>query len=286
MTKRAIFTADDFGLDGAVNEAVEYTHRDGVLTSASLMVTAPAAADAIARAKRLPGLAVGLHLVLVLGEPALPKDEAAALLGRDGSFADSPAEAGVRYFFSPAARRTLAREIRAQFEAFRQTGLPLDHVDGHTHLHIHPTIFALLLEIGREYGMKAMRVPYENPAASARAAGKERLTRTAISSAFAPWARSMRKRLDRAGVVSNDAQFGFHDTGRMTEELVLKQLEELEPDTVTEFYFHPATRKSDILRRQMPDYLNVEEFEALGSPRVREAMKRLDITPVAFRDLS
>ena len=286
MTKRAIFTADDFGLDGAVNEAVEYTHRDGVLTSASLMVTAPAAADAIARAKRLPGLAVGLHLVLVLGEPALPKDEAAALLGRDGSFADSPAEAGVRYFFSPAARRTLAREIRAQFEAFRQTGLPLDHVDGHTHLHIHPTIFTLLLEIGREHGMKAMRVPYENPAASARAAGKERLIRTAISSAFAPWARSMRRRLERAGVRSNDAQFGFHDTGRMTEALVLRQLEELEPGRVTEFYFHPATRKSDILRRQMPDYLNVEEFEALGSPRVREAMKRLDITPVAFRDLS
>ncbi|HUO94124.1 MAG TPA: hopanoid biosynthesis-associated protein HpnK [Rhizomicrobium sp.] len=286
MIKRTIFTADDFGLDQAVNEAVEHAHRDGVLTAASLMVTAPAALDAIARAKRLPALAVGLHLVLVLGEPALPKDEAAALLGRNGSFPDSPAEAGVRYFFSLSARRTLAREIRAQFEAFRRTGLPLDHVDGHTHLHIHPTIFALLLEIGREYGMKAMRVPYENPAASARAAGKERLLRTVVSSAFAPWARNMRRRLGREGVVSNDAQFGFHDTGRMTEELVLRQLEELEPGRVTEFYFHPATRKSDILRAQMPDYLNVQEFEALCSPRLREALTRLDIKPVAFRDLS
>jgi hypothetical protein len=54
---------------------------------------------------------------------------------------------------------------------------------------------------------------------------------------------------------------------------------------VTEFYFHPATQKSDILKQQMPTYRNVEEFEALGSPRLREALKRLDIKPIAFRDL-
>ena len=285
MSKRVIFTADDFGLDEAVNDAVERSHRDGVLTSASLMVTAPAAADAIARAKRLPGLAVGLHLVLVQGVPALAQEDAAPLVGRNGAFLDSPAQAGLHYFFNPSARRALGAEIRAQFEAFRRTGLPLDHVDGHTHLHIHPTIFSLLLEIGRDYGMKAMRVPYEHPAASARAAGRGTFSRTAISGAFAPWAKTMRARLERAGVASNDAQFGFHDTGRMTEELVLRQLENVEPDKVTEFYFHPATRKSDILKQQMPTYRNVEEFEALGSPRLRDALRRLDITPIAFRDL-
>ncbi|HTW33094.1 MAG TPA: hopanoid biosynthesis-associated protein HpnK [Rhizomicrobium sp.] len=285
MNTRVIFTADDFGLDEAVNEAVERAHRDGVLTSASLMVTAPAAADAVARAKRLPGLAVGLHLVLVQGVPALAQKEAAPLVGRNGAFLDSPAQAGLHYFFSPTARRALGAEIRAQFEAFQRTGLPLDHVDGHTHLHIHPTIFALLLAIGRDYGMKAMRVPYENPAASARAAGRGKLSRMAISTAFAPWAKTMRARLRRAGVAANDAQFGFHDTGAMTEDLVLRQLENIEPGMVTEFYFHPATRKSEILQRQMPGYRNVEEFEALGSPRLREALRRLDITPIAFRDL-
>jgi hypothetical protein len=71
----------------------------------------------------------------------------------------------------------------------------------------------------------------------------------------------------------------------MTEELVLRQLENVEPDKVTEFYFHPATRKSEILKQQMPTYRNVEEFEALGSPRLRDALRRLDITPIAFRDL-
>lgn len=286
MSRKVIFTADDFGLDESVNEAVERAHRNGVLTSASLMVTAPAAADAVARAKRLPGLAVGLHLVLVQGVPALPREEAAPLLGPDGAFLASPAAAGLRYFFSPKARAALAKEIRAQFEAFRRTGLALDHVDGHTHLHIHPTIFALLVEIGRDYGMRAMRVPYERPLASWRAAGEGLAFRLAASGAFAPWARHMRAALRRAGVVCNDAICGFHDTGAMVEPLVVRHLEQLAPGTVTEFYCHPATRKSEMLLRQMPGYRNVEELEALTSPRLREVLRRLAITPIAFRDLS
>ena len=100
MSRRVIFTADDFGLDEAVNEAVERAHRDGVLTSASLMVTGAAAEDAMARAKRLPGLAVGLHLVLVQGKPALSREDAAPLSGAAGAFLDSPARAGLHYFFS------------------------------------------------------------------------------------------------------------------------------------------------------------------------------------------
>lgn len=284
MTRRAIFTADDFGLDEAVNEAVERAHRDGVLTATSLMVAAPAAADAVARARRLPGLAVGLHLVLVAGTPALPREAVAPLVDETGDFANSPAKAGVHYFFSPSAWRALEAEIRAQFEAFARTGLALDHVDGHTHLHIHPTIFSLLLKIGREFGMRAMRVPFEPPLASFRAARTGGLARFAASGAFAPWAGYMRRRLAAADIVSNDAVFGFHDTGAMTEALVVRQLENA-PQGVTEFYFHPATRKSDILLRQMPAYRNVEEFEALGSPALRRALARLDIKPVAFRDL-
>lgn len=285
MMRRVVFTADDFGLDEAINEAVERAHRDGVLTSASLMVTAPAAADAIARAKRMPGLAVGLHLVLVQGRPALPPRQITALVGNGDEFLNSPTKAGLRYFFRPGARAALAAEIRAQFEAFRATGLPLDHVDGHTHLHIHPTIFSLLLAIGRDYGVKAMRVPYERPLASYRAAGRGAVLRLATGTALKPWAARMRVRLTRAGIVSNDAIVGLYDTGAMTEPLVLRHLENLRGDAVTEFYFHPAMRRTDALAKCMPDYRHVEEFEALTSACVRDALRRLDIAPVAFRDL-
>lgn len=285
MSRRVIFTADDFGFDEAINEAVEQAHRDGVLTSASLMVNAPAAADAIARARRMPSLAVGLHLVLVQGRPVLPAPEIAPLLMQNGSFPESPAWAGLRYFFHPRARAALAAEIRAQFEAFRRAGLQLDHVNGHTHLHIHPTIFSLLLEIGRDYGMRAMRVPYENPWASRQASGTNSVKRLAVSAAFAPWSTAMKMRLRRSGIAYNDFLFGFHDTGRMHRALVLRQLELLEDDSLTEFYFHPATRRSAAIERAMPGYLNVQEFEALCSKELRETLQRLDIVPVAFRDL-
>jgi hopanoid biosynthesis associated protein HpnK len=277
MSRRLILTADDFGLDEAVNEAVEQAHRDGVLTATSLMVSAPAARDAIARARRLPGLAVGLHIVLADGLPIQPLDRVASLVGPDGRFQDSPARAGVQYFFDPRARREVAAEIRAQFAAFHATGLPLDHVNGHTHLHVHPTVLSLILSIGRDYGMRAMRLPVEPP-------GHRFSARLAVSLAAAPWFALTRYRLRRAGIKYNDFTFGLFDTGAMVEATVLRQVANL-PAGVGEMYFHPATRRAPALDRTMPHYRHEEEFQALTSPRLRAALTAHDIKPIAFRDL-
>ena len=106
--KRVIITADDFGLSAGVNEAVERGHRDGILTSASLMVAGPACDDAVARARRLPGLRVGLHLVLVEGKSILPHAQIPDLVTLRGWFGSDQLALGFRYFFSPAARCQLA----------------------------------------------------------------------------------------------------------------------------------------------------------------------------------
>src|SRR3954454_3842581 len=159
--KQLIVTADDFGREAAVNEAVEEAHRNGILSTASLMVAAPAAADAVARARRLPGLRVGLHLVLVDGAPALAAAAVPALVGGNGEFEPNMVRAGIRFAVSPGARRQLAAEIRAQFEGFRATGLALEHVNGHKHFPLPPTIGRLILEIGRDYGLRAVRLPAE-----------------------------------------------------------------------------------------------------------------------------
>src|ERR1700677_891065 len=111
MAATVVVTADDFCADVAVNEAVEIAHRKGVLTAASLMVGAPAAADAIVRAHALPSLRVGLHLVLVEGRPSLPAAEVHLLVDADGGFRTDMAAAGARMFFHPGARRQLAAEI-------------------------------------------------------------------------------------------------------------------------------------------------------------------------------
>ena len=147
--RRLVITADDFGADASVNEAVEVAHCRGVLTAASLMVAAPAAADAVTRARRMPGLGVGLHLVLVEGHPALAPDLIPDLVDGAGLFRTDMARAGAAMFFLPRVRRQLAMEIEAQFAAFAATGLALDHVNAHKHFHLHPTIAGMILKIGR-----------------------------------------------------------------------------------------------------------------------------------------
>ena len=275
--KRLIVCADDFGRDIAINEAVEQAHRDGVLTVASLMVGAPAAADAVARAKRLPSLGVGLHLVLADGEPILPAAEVPALVGADGAFDPNMVRAGFRFYFSPAARRQLAAEIRAQFAAFHATGLPLDHVNGHKHVHLHPTVARLVVEIGRDYGMRAMRLPFE-PVGPLRAAVPGERRR---APPWSPVLAALRRRLARAGLTANDQVFGIAWSGGMVEERVLGLLPHL-PEGISEIYFHPAAGPAAFV----PGYRHAEELSALLSPRVRRRISELGIALSTYRGLA
>ena len=274
--KRLIVTADDFGLTPAVNEAVERAARDGVLTAASLMVGAAAAADAVERARRLPDLRVGLHLVLVHGRPLLPPGKLPALVGADGWFLTDLFKAGMRCFFLPGARGQIEAELRAQFEAFKRTGLTLDHVNAHCHFHLHPTVLGLILKVGRDYGMRAIRLPAEPEGASGLG-----------GIALAPWTSLLRSRLSKAGIRCNDYALGLSQTGAMNEKMVLTLLECAGAlEGTGEIYFHPATRRDPELIRAMPDYDHVGEFQALLSPRVRAALERLGIERGAFCDLA
>jgi chitin disaccharide deacetylase len=275
--RRLILCADDFGRDIAVNEAVEEAHRDGVLTVASLMVGAPAAADAVSRARRLPELGIGLHLVLADGVPLLPAADVPALVAPDGAFDPNMVRAGFRFYFSPAARRQLAAEIRAQFEAFRATGLRLDHVNGHKHVHLHPTVARLVVEIGREYGLRAARLPFEPVAPLRRAAPGEK----PAAPPWSPVVSALRRRLDRARVAHNDQVFGIAWTGGMVEDRLLALLPHL-PDGVSEIYCHPACGAASLV----PGYRHAEELSALVSPTVRQRIAELGISLVRYRDLS
>src|SRR5262245_35780983 len=127
--RRLIITGDDFGMSVEVNEAVEEAHRRGVLTSASLVVTGDAAADAIARARRMPELGVGLHLALVHAPAALGKEQVADLMNEHGRLGRELWKTGTKIALFPDVRRQALAEMRAQLELFRKTGLALDHVD-------------------------------------------------------------------------------------------------------------------------------------------------------------
>jgi hopanoid biosynthesis associated protein HpnK len=160
---------------------------------------------------------------------------------------------GFRFFFLPHVRRQLADEIRAQFEAFAATGLKLDHVNAHKHFHLHPTILTLMLTIGREFGLRAIRLPSE----------------PGMGPWLRPWLALMRARLDRAGVGYNDHVFGLRHSGGMDEAVMLDILRDL-PDGLSEVYLHPASHGH--ITESMADYRHADELAALLSPRVRQTI--------------
>jgi hopanoid biosynthesis associated protein HpnK len=283
--KRLIVTGDDFGVSLTVNAAIERAHREGILNTASIMISAAAAEDAIARARALPDLRVGLHLVLVRGRATLPAEEIPDLADANGNLPNALVSAGVRFFFCPRVRRQLAAEIRAQFERFRATDLPLDHVNAHNHMHLHPSVMKLVLSIGGDYGLRAMRLPHEPFMASWRAAGEGLLRRIGNDLLIRPLLAAHRRRLARAGIVCNDFVFGMNDTGGMVRERLLGFLAQL-PEGVSEIYTHPATGPWPEIDPAAARYRFADELEALTDETVKAAFARFGIERTAFGVLS
>jgi chitin disaccharide deacetylase len=221
------------------------------------MVGGAAAADAVDRARRLPNLRVGLHIVLVDGAPVSPRAEIPGLVDHGGNFRNDLPLYGAQITFDPSVKRQVEREIAAQFEAYGATGLPLDHVDGHRHFQLHPVIARTIIATGRRYGMKALRVPLEpwRTIAAIDPGTERRLGRI-----VAPWAAWLRQRVRAAGLVTADAVFGLAWSGAMTKERVAALLHGLPPGVV-EIYLHPGTQNA--FAGAAPGYRYVEEFAAL-----------------------
>jgi chitin disaccharide deacetylase len=282
MLKTLIVTADDFGAAVPINEAVEQAHRSGVLSAASLMVGAPALTDAVERARRLPSLGVGLHLTLVDGLPVLPPRQIPDLVGPDGRFSRDPVRFGTALFFSPRIQRQVEAEIEAQFERFSATGLPLDHVNGHQHFHMHPVVTRAIARVAPCFGSPPVRIPLEPFLPSWRATADRPVRRLASWLLYSTQTRRMRRHLEKAGLPLNDHIFGVSDSGAMVERRLLQFLDYL-PDGITELYCHPATR-----RWQGPDnlpahYRPEDELAALVSAEVSAKLEKSGVRPVSFR---
>ena len=282
MKRFLIVTADDFGLHEAVNDAVAKASAAGVLTAASLMVGAPAAEHAVRCARDLPQLRVGLHLVLAEGSAILPRRLIPALVDEQGRFGKELFSCGIRYFAIPGVRAQLEREIRAQFAAFARTGLALDHVNAHQHLHLHPTLLKIIVRIGREFGMRAVRVPAEPFWFATRSAN---LRGAASRAALTPWLALMKRRLRAAGVAYNDQVFGVACSGSLDEATLLAILARLPPG-VTEIYLHPAVRTTMAIAADAARYRHGDELDALLSARVRAAVAASGAVCGGYRDLA
>jgi hopanoid biosynthesis associated protein HpnK len=282
--RNLIVTGDDFGLAVPVNEAIEEAHRNGILTTASLMVGAAASQDAIDRALRMPTLRVGLHLVLVEGRPVLPPEMVPGLVDRHGRFSTNLFGAGCNFFFRPGISRQLEHEIWTQFNLFRKTGLVLDHVNSHNHMHLHPTVLKAVLTVGREFGLRAVRLPYEPLLPALKACGNHHASRLLRWALLWPWIRRCRTRIRDAGMACNDFVFGLHDSGHLKQELFERFVHSL-PHGVTEIYCHPATRRCPEIDDTMADYEHEAEFRALLSSEIKTALLARGVRRYAFGEM-
>jgi chitin disaccharide deacetylase len=235
----AIVNGDDFGFSIGVNQAIIKAHRSGVLTSTSLMVTGVEAEAAIALANQYPTLGVGLHLVLVCGRAALPAEQIPNLVDAQGNFPNDPAQAGLRYQFSPAARQELRLEIRAQLERFRQSGLKLTHVDGHLHLHAHPVVLGILIELASEFGIRVIRLPYEELSLTLNVDPRGWFSKAFGGLVFTLLRQHGERRLRQAGIGFTERVYGLLQSGQISEDYLLGLIPQIRANYI-EIYAHPA----------------------------------------------
>lgn len=268
-----IVNADDFGLNASANEAIIRGHRDGIVTSASLMVNEPGFEQAVELARQNPRLGVGLHLTFLCGHSTLPRETIPGLVNDRQEFDGNPAPVGWKYFWRRRELRPQLRaEMLAQFQKFRSTGLPLDHIDSHHHLHAHPTIFRLIIESASDLGLTHLRLTSEPFGVHARVALGYRLERLTHGLFFWLLAGPARRALKRLDVKHTDAVFGLLQDARVDETYLERLLPHL-PKGISEIYSHPSM---DIFKHEM---------EALISPKIRALAKSLGIRLIRYQDI-
>lgn len=270
--RRLIVNADDFGRSTSINRAVIQAHQRGILTTASLMVNGAAAEEAVALAHEHPCLGVGLHLTLCHGTSALPHSEIPDLVDPQGNFSNNPVAAGFKYFANRRCHAQLAREISAQFEKFRATRLTLDHLNGHLHFHLHPTVFKIILPNIAKWQIAQMRLtrePFWLNAKIARGRWLYRISHAIIFNMLSARADHM---LDMSNTLYTHRVFGLLQNALVDEPYIRNLLPQL-PEGDSELYSHPSLDEFK------------HEYDALVSPATRELVEKLGIKLIRYADL-
>lgn len=275
LDRTLIVNGDDFGLSVEVNEGIERAHVEGVLTSASLMVNGPAFDDAVARARRLPRLGVGLHLALVETPPTLPPSEWNGALEPDGRFPFNPAKAGLRYWFRRGLRETIGREVRAQLDRFRATDLPCTHIDGHMNLQVHPVVREAVLAAAKESGVRWVRAPWDDLGLTLRIDASGLPLKVLHAAFFRPLSARVRRRAAEVGVRTCDGVHGVYQSGRIDARFLCQLVGRLGPG-VRELYAHPRMEASG------PN----ADLAALTSADVRDVVERTGFRLAHFGEVA
>jgi hopanoid biosynthesis associated protein HpnK len=243
--RNLIVNADDLGWTEGVNAGIAEAHRNGIVTSASLLANGAAFGPAVELAKSTPGLGVGVHLNLSDGAPVAPRELVTSLTNDAGEFEGGPENLLLRIAKRGLAVREVEEEWDAQIARVRDAGIQPTHLDGHKHVHMLPGLFEIALRLAKRYSIGAIRVAHE--ASSLRAAlsaGDEMHASVVLKQGVQArglklLARDAREQAQRAGISTADYFCGIAQTGEMTKEGVARLLRSL-PEGTTELMCHPG----------------------------------------------
>ena len=236
------------------------------------MVNEPACEEAVRLARRHPSLGVGLHLTLLLGHSGLGVDRIPGLINYQSEFRSGPVASGIRFFFHRSLRQQLRAEIHEQFRRFRETGLVMDHVNGHLHMHLHPVVLDILMQEAESLGLKRVRLTFDPLKLNRAISSGNELYRFSHALIYRVLSGRARRAFSRHNIQHTGHVFGMLQNAQVDERYVLALLPRL-PEGDSELYSHPSL---DEFRH---------EFDALVSPAVMEEVRRQEIQLIRYQDL-
>jgi len=289
--KRLIVNADDFGFTRGVNAGIVRAFKEGILTSATMMANGEAFTEAIELARANPELGVGCHLSAVVGLPVAPSRDIASLVERDGQLPRTLTALMKKLVRGQVKVSDIECEFRAQVERVVQAGIKPTHLDSHKHSHTQPAVMQALARIAVEFGIPAIRNPFERVFALVRMGSAARTKRAtylkqyAMSAAVSLHARRFRQIIRTHGLQTPDCFFGVRLTGLLDAEAITRALARL-PAGTTELMCHPAVYDDELERAGTRlKQSRARELDALIDPRVIRCIREQGVKLISFREL-
>ena len=287
--KELILNADDFGLTQGINRGIIRAHRDGILTSATLMATGPAFEYAVEQARANPTLGVGCHLVLTGGSAAAPREQIPSLVDENGRLPRSLTVLVANVTTGRVPANEIETELRAQIEKIRRAGIEPSHLDTHKHTHVHPTIMNALGRVAQQSGIRRVRNPVEDLRDSwrtNRSDGAHPVRNLAAAAMVSAVGSGFKVISSKYGLRSPDHFLGLAVTGQLSAGALCRLIDALD-EGQTEIMLHPGICDDDLARTGSRLQGQREtEMEGLLAPEVRRAVEQRGVRLISYRDLN
>jgi hopanoid biosynthesis associated protein HpnK len=291
VARNLIVNADDLGWTAGVNRGIAEAHRNGIVTSASLLANGEAFGDAVQLVRKTRELGVGVHLNLSDGAPIAGRETVTSLLNSEGEFDGGPDGLLLKIATRGLAMREVEREWDAQIGKVRAAGIEPTHLDGHKHVHMLPGLFEIALRLAKRHGIGAVRVSHE--ASNLRVALSTGELRASVvlkqgvqARGLKLLARDAREQAERAGISAADYFCGIAQTGELTKEGVTRLLRSL-PEGTTELMCHPGYA-DEALRRTATrlQESREKEVEILTDTKIRNLVASQGIRLIDYAFLA